>query len=133
MLIAAVLVSNAKEINFPMLQKGFIPSISGDLRAVSNPGRILPCMAYTGTCRWIGCDFCPLCPEQGISVLTSLNLSLTGYGCTFVIVNYGLYSIQQSKIGDVCRSLKYFKILKNSVGCILSFVLKWDLKKKMFS
>ena len=29
-------------------------------------GRVLPYMGYTGTCRWTGYGFWPLCPEQGI-------------------------------------------------------------------
>ena len=29
-------------------------------------GGVLPYMGYTGTCRWIGYGFWPLCPEQGI-------------------------------------------------------------------
>ena len=36
-------------------------------RARSSPGgAVLPYVAYTGTCRWTGYSFWPLCPEQGI-------------------------------------------------------------------
>ena len=42
-----------------LLNKATSPSREGG-------GGVLPYMGYTGTCRWIGLGFWPLCPEQGI-------------------------------------------------------------------
>ena len=38
-----------------------------------SPRGALPYMAYTGTCRWTGYGFWPLCPEQGIQFYANLS------------------------------------------------------------
>ena len=60
------------------------PIFHGPFEASALPPRgggwrgALPYLAYTETCHWIGYDFWPLCPEQGIqgkvARLSSLNM-----------------------------------------------------------
>ena len=63
--------------------------IASQMQNKSSPNFMIN-MGYTGTCRWIGYGFWPLCPEQGMFTRLSS-------------------SIQESEIGDVhlylfCRS-----------------------------
>ena len=39
---------------------------SKDSTKPPEPGGVLPCLGYMGTCRWTGYGFWPRCPKQGI-------------------------------------------------------------------
>ena len=60
---------------------------------------LLPCVGFTGMCRWTGYGFWPLCPKQGISNFMrlcpkqGLNCPKQGMASTIVVVKYGLYII----------------------------------------
>ena len=60
-------------VNFQLFQwnrrhaTGFIPE-----RGKGGRGRVLPYMAYTGTCRWTGYGFRHLCPKRGMYFYASL-------------------------------------------------------------
>lgn len=41
--------------------------------SITQEGRVLPCVGYTGTCRWTGMVFWPHCPEQGIQHHSTLS------------------------------------------------------------
>ena len=66
-------------------------------------GGVLPYMGYTGTCRWIGYGFWPLCPEQGIYFQASLSRTHPRQGMVARLSS----NIWQSEIRDV--SLHLFK------------------------